>query len=569
MAAGTINANSNVRFLLGTQANLEGYISGSKTAVNGTFYLTQDSHRLYVGTAEGKAVPVNEGVTSVNNIENLPTANAHAGEFYYVKNGNILCVYNGTQWVQINSNTDTYLTKGDTTVSLDGSVATLTKKFWDNNNTVVEGLTDSYEIEVADGIKIAVNGDRITLTGALIKQFNVSAKDNIANIELEDTFGTKPAFGVKSGSSRVSVTAETANRNVVINVDDMYNTGVAIDNDASNGFKIRVTDGNGAVSADFTPEIKVGHDAGKQETVVFKNGVASLPVYTVAEIDEIKLALNAMTYKGLVNGSGTGGSKDWDNIVASTTVSIGDTYLFSEDTTFTYSNKQVSVTKGTLAIARGTEGTNGYITSNSLVWDFVESTTDTDTKYKLNTIATTSSTPGSVQLQGLIGGATESKEKIIFADGTAIKANVARAENGDATIQFNHENYVATKSSTTLSQNKAAFQSSQGYSQNTTEITAIESITTNDQGHVTAIATKKITLTDTNATVHAIGTKFNKIENNGGMAVLTNSIQLKDGTGGLMTAVTSDWNMKSSTLTFKGTAGSNTLEVDLMWGTFS
>ena len=69
MANGTISAGKNIQFLLGTQANLEKYISGSSTAAEGTFYLTNDTHRLYVGTSLGTAVPVNEGVITVLNID--------------------------------------------------------------------------------------------------------------------------------------------------------------------------------------------------------------------------------------------------------------------------------------------------------------------------------------------------------------------------------------------------------------------------------------------------------------------------------------------------------------------
>ena len=107
MANGTISAGKNIQFLLGTQANLEKYISGSSTAAEGTFYLTNDTHRLYVGTSLGTAAPVNEGVITVSNLDALQHVSAHPGEFYYVKAGNILCVYDGKQWVQINNNTDT------------------------------------------------------------------------------------------------------------------------------------------------------------------------------------------------------------------------------------------------------------------------------------------------------------------------------------------------------------------------------------------------------------------------------------------------------------------------------
>lgn len=105
----TINAGSNVCFLLGTQEKLNTMMTG-KSGTNGAFYLTSDTHRLYIGTSDGSVQPVNEGVTTVKNLTALQgLQKPNAGEFYYLTDENILCVYNGTSWVQINSDTNTYV----------------------------------------------------------------------------------------------------------------------------------------------------------------------------------------------------------------------------------------------------------------------------------------------------------------------------------------------------------------------------------------------------------------------------------------------------------------------------
>ena len=72
-----VDNGSNVKFLLGTQDALEGYITGSKQASNGTFYLTKDTHRVYVGTKDKVAVPVNEGVISVDDKGKAPGRGAY------------------------------------------------------------------------------------------------------------------------------------------------------------------------------------------------------------------------------------------------------------------------------------------------------------------------------------------------------------------------------------------------------------------------------------------------------------------------------------------------------------
>ena len=163
-----ITNGSQVKFLLGTQADLEPYIKGTAKAANGTFYLTNDSHRLYVGNKEGKVVPVNEGVTTVDNLTLLQStyATAHPGEFFYVTDGNILCVCAGEQggqkkFVQINNNTDSYVNKADTTIAASGSVATISQVLTRNDSIAVN---DSFNIATAEGIKVSVSEDKKTLT---------------------------------------------------------------------------------------------------------------------------------------------------------------------------------------------------------------------------------------------------------------------------------------------------------------------------------------------------------------------------------------------------------------------
>lgn len=585
MAAGTINPGGNIKFLLGTQDSLENYIVGKNGAVaeNGAFYLTNDTHRLYVGTSDGKAVPVNEGVITVQDVSNLPSTNVHAGEFYYATNQNILCVYAGKSagWVQINSNTDTYLLSGDTSITLAGNVATLTQSFIQNDNQTA--FIDTIEIEVADGIKMAVSGDRITLTGVLNKQFNVSADKDVATVELEDTFGGKVPFKIQAKTgSNIKVGKGAGDNEVELDVNDMYNTGVSITQynaapttdggDGKSGFSINVHDGKGMVSGDFNPAIKVGKE--KSQIITFSNGTADLPVYTQAEIDDIKLALNAMTYRGLVGKDKTTTQEAWSTIYKSTTVAIGDTYLFAEDTNYTPSgaSQSVLVTKGTLVIARGTEGTNGYITANTLQWDFVESTVDTDTKYKFTSAPTIQGTAGYVELTGVINGQLIPGERITFVDGTAIRANVVTDANNNATVSFIHVDVPCTPTEGEILQDKAVFSVNNGTALGEKQITVLESVTVNNQGHVTGFKQNTVTLRDTNATVADLGTRVNQVNtvaNTSSTATLNNFITLLDGAGNMMTEKTGAWKFTSSSLTFKKDASDEkALSVDLVWGTF-
>ena len=128
--------NENVKFLQGTQADLNKYLPDSSDtnkgkAEEGAFYLTTDTHRLYVGrkvstvpnpnpykVAEGDVYPeeVSTGIATVASTGQLAQAAtggaAHDGDFYYIKDSNVLAVYeenedgtSGGSWQQINSPT--------------------------------------------------------------------------------------------------------------------------------------------------------------------------------------------------------------------------------------------------------------------------------------------------------------------------------------------------------------------------------------------------------------------------------------------------------------------------------
>lgn len=143
---------ANVCFKRGTQAALS-----SATASDGTFYLTTDTHRLYVAQGN-EIVPVNEGVITVANVAALQniaadlTANSGlAGSFYYATAENVLCVWNGKKWVQINPDTNT------TNTGLGITLANVTGN--SNVKNVAISVTDSANNSVSDNFNISGGGD--------------------------------------------------------------------------------------------------------------------------------------------------------------------------------------------------------------------------------------------------------------------------------------------------------------------------------------------------------------------------------------------------------------------------
>ena len=97
----------NVLFKRGLQKD----VPVTSGAAYGTFYLTTDTHRLYCGNSAGGADLLSQAVIMVdcvsktngkNSLEDQPKSN---GQFYYVKESNILAVYTDNGYVQINPDT--------------------------------------------------------------------------------------------------------------------------------------------------------------------------------------------------------------------------------------------------------------------------------------------------------------------------------------------------------------------------------------------------------------------------------------------------------------------------------
>ena len=121
---------ANVSFYRGSQANLNALTS----YVDGRFYLTTDTDRLYVAQSANELVELNKSIHVIDSYTDLPKTTAatsttikgnevEVGQFYYIKgtnlhngqqdsNGNILAVCTEIKdgnitWVQVNPDTNT------------------------------------------------------------------------------------------------------------------------------------------------------------------------------------------------------------------------------------------------------------------------------------------------------------------------------------------------------------------------------------------------------------------------------------------------------------------------------
>lgn len=574
-----INAGSNVCFLLGTQEKLNTMMTG-KSGANGTFYLTSDTHRLYVGTSDGSVQPVNEGVTTVKNLTALQgLQKPNTGEFYYLTDENILCVYNGTSWVQINSDTNTYVNQFSNSVAAvaeSGDVDVSTNLVNVNKDgSTYKSYSTKTTFKAGNGITLTADGTNkaITIAGVTNKAFSAAAAStDKGTVTLTDSAENTTEFNLSSADADLLKISADGENGLKLTPKDQRLKGAAITSKADGGFTLTINNHDSSnTTADFNPTISYGST---KTSVAFKNGVATLDVYTKAEVDSVFKTANAMTYKGLA-GKATGTSLPtgtefvkWD-VSAFVEVggkhSIGDTYLFAENVTITPTGSQTArtINKGTLAIAKSkgnVEDSNGFIPAANLSWDYVESTTDTDTTYSLN------AADKKVTLVQH-GGSNADAGSITFAAGNDISVTVTDGKT--PTVTYSHAAHKPNVNpDTAVIQNKASTTSANQF-QATTDVTVVSEVTTNAQGHVTEVKTKKVTLVDTNVTP-ATMTYASALSTDAKTVNITPSLQLKNAASKEAQPAVSFSNalaMTSNSLSFTGTSGKS-VSINLTWGSF-
>lgn len=222
-------------FKVGTQSRINTMLAAgaSAGADHGTFYLAEDTHRLYVGNEDTSLSPVNEGIITVETMADLRNVTGDAGQFYYVTGTidqplNILCVHNGQGWVQINSYEDTYVSdfsyvavdlSTNDGIEVDGVITNSnnvpkTGRFYikGENGTIISQSTTNITVG-SNTVAVPI----ITVTG---DQYNLSAENtgNVANkaikLKLDSTNSTNDTFVILQavnntlGDDTVSITTD-------------------------------------------------------------------------------------------------------------------------------------------------------------------------------------------------------------------------------------------------------------------------------------------------------------------------------------------------------------------------
>ena len=256
---------ANVMFKRGTQSSF----NNLSTYQDGCFYLTTDSHRLYIGTGNNKADLVSQSVITYPNwaaIEALSNSSSSSyapglcseGQFYYAKAENILCTYSNGKWIQINpdhnDDHDTYVKS----VSVAKNAA-----------DTVNGKQLVYDVKITqaqkdlkgnnEGAPTEVSG-KLTISASDLNQIathtnvGMQAEKSDSKVYLKNSgTGANAAAKVElAGGGSVSVSTDSSNKITISGVDTTYSL-----NTTTNTTRARVDlqNQNGVPTGSFAVEV--------------------------------------------------------------------------------------------------------------------------------------------------------------------------------------------------------------------------------------------------------------------------------------------------------------------------
>ena len=262
---------TNVQFKRGLSTALP-----TNNAADGTFYLTTDTNRLYVGNGTNLA-EINRYIVTIEKKENLPTQ-ASIEDFVYIKDGNIFAVCTGKDnsgnaiWTQINSveieeglSTDTYVS--EVSFSQDATVSgkyNLELKVASKNAagaiTPLEPLTATFTIPV---INIGLTSESVT-NGAKLKLTGTGSNAN-------DIVNIVGAGGVSITRSNDGKTITATGKTYSIGLNET-SIGLKDENDSFASDKVEVSDdGNWIEVSNNNGKLAIAHAS---KTVTPSTGTA-------------------------------------------------------------------------------------------------------------------------------------------------------------------------------------------------------------------------------------------------------------------------------------------------------
>ena len=536
-----------VKFKLGTQASL----NALKNWEVGTFYLTKDSSRLYIGQ-ENELALLNKSVEIYANLNALKDkGKSYEGDIAYCADENVLAYYNGTTWNQINPDDDTILTALAHTVSsvTDGVKITTTGTNDDGKAIDPADVT----ITGAKGVQVSTpNNKAITITGdtyALNVQEHADTTNDI-DLVLDSALQNDSTVHIKGGDN-VTITKTADSNGIQIASKDTKLNGIILG--LNNDGELQVGASDTAGTTGLLKKQKLGYFVDGSYYGIGSNDETKrvdLPVYSKDQVDNLIKKLDGMTYRGTIGTSGTTFTMDASfNVLkggTATEIHIGDMFLV-QGGKLTYATEKTAGI-GDMLIATAKDGkseTNGVLAIDNVEWTFIpsgdDSKTDTTYIFKASGAADSMTITSSTSNGAAVG-------KIAFTKGDGIV--IESTDNGgssptELSVNIKHNTYNTTKTPGNKSlTNGGTFD-------------VIDSITY-DNGHITGINTKTI------QTLEYKPGPDNAIKDTGANSVtVTHSLLAGE-------HLVSDANAKMvlSSKTLELTASGNTVTADLVWGSF-
>lgn len=590
-------------------------------AIEGYFYLTADTHRLYVGNTDHSISAVNQGVITVSSLAGLPPLTTEAerkaaqGQFYYVSPPiNILCVASGDRWVQINP--DTYLMGAEDAPDATSSVGTATTdtgimavvvdsqstntaviktRVQDTHGDLVDPSnpnsalmpvhTAAGKIKIRGGSNVTVNVDPttnvITLSspdGAIYTLSALAGTDSISgepkvDLILSENGTAKNTIPIVTGSGGVTPAIE--NGRIVLNGGGIDGADAIITVDANGKITLDIEDAAGARMStpfEFTPKITVGgsqalNTTAQTKTFTYNSSTGELTtdlgVYTKAEIDEMLSnelsSLDAMYFAGTIDPNGTSGIT-LSQLMARTDLKSGATFKVVSDID--------TLPSGFTLEGYPVNADDEKIESGDMIIVTGTETNGVITSNKRyyyipsgndDDIYYEPTFAAATPLEATFRNSLNNQEnrKIVFASGTDM--NVAGAISNSNKTQTITINHATIAAPTTTTDTQVT----QSADNQEPEFVAISSITVNN-GHVTAIKTKKLQLWS-NALTSVTSTASNSSSTANGITSYTGKVANiyadKAGSelGRASTDLVNNWEIKSDTLAITvAAAGTNT-----------
>lgn len=538
-----------VKFKLGTQASLDTLKGTTKGWEVGTFYLTSDSSRLYIGQ-ENELALLNKSVEIYDNLSALSAkGKSYKGDIAYCAKENVLAYYDGSVWSQINPDDDTTLLALTQSVSsvTDGVKITTGGTNSDAGKTVTSAdvtITGDKgaKVAMASNTALTITGDTYTLNA---QEHATNDIDLVLNSELQDD----STVHIKGGDN-VTVTKTADSNGIQIASKDTKLTGIILG--LNNDGELQVGASDTAETTGLLKKQKLGYFVdGSYYGIGSDTKQVDLPVYSKEEVDNLFKKLDGMTYRGTIGTSGTTFTMNASfNVLkggTATDIHIGDMFLV-QGGSLTYATEKTADI-GDLLIATAKDGkseTNGVLAIDDVEWTYVPAGDDaeTDTTY----IFKASSTTDSMTITSSNGGGTVGKIAFTEGDGIVIKST----DNGgnsptELSVNIKHDTYNTSKTTDNKSlTNGGTFD-------------VIDSITYNN-GHISGINTKTIQTLE-----YKPGPDITSKNDDANSVTVSHTLQA--GTGPLVSDDTAKMVLSSDTLKLT-TPNNNTVKVDLVWGSF-